>query len=50
MLVVLRSAVVAGMGPPAAQWVLGSSWVVLSWLLLYQVKLNLSYIHIYRKC
>ena len=32
MLSVLRSAVVAGMGPSAAQWVLRSSWVALSWI------------------
>ena len=32
MLGVLRSAVVAGMGPSAAQWVLRSSWVALSWI------------------
>ena len=34
MLGVLRSTVVAEMAPPAAQWVLRSSWVALSWLLL----------------
>ena len=32
MLGVLRSAVVAGMGPSVAQWVLRSSWVALSWI------------------
>ena len=49
MLGVLRSAVVTGKGPSAAQWVLRSSWVALSWLLLYHAKLNISHIHIYRK-
>ena len=29
---VLRSAVVAEMGPSAAQWALRSSWVALSWI------------------
>ena len=49
MLDELSNAVVAGMGPPAARWVLRSSWVAPSWHFLYHAMLNLSHIHIHHK-